>query len=138
MCPEQLRLATLDHNQLAQSPENQGLVFYRGKQPADGKPFSFVPCRPVNSASELRCGHPRVSLERESFRLTGITQGCAKHEKKRIPKGGFSMDVITEFWNKIVDECHKQKFNLGHTIELPTIETARGKNPLSEPFKASC
>lgn len=56
MWPEQLRLATLNHDQLAQNPKNEGLVFYRGKRPVDGRPFSFIPCRTVNCASEVRHG----------------------------------------------------------------------------------
>lgn len=42
--PKQLRLATLDHCSVAYKPD---LVFYRGRTPAAGRPFSFVPCRRV-------------------------------------------------------------------------------------------
>jgi hypothetical protein len=131
VCPYLLRLVTLDHLNMAQRPENQGLVFYRGKRPADGKPFSFVPCRLAENADIIQ-GHDRVILSYKEFDLlwgkkSFFSQGCG-----RLNRGAqaVSEDAILKFWKKIAVCCQTQQFLLGHSIEPPPIEVNEMRIPV--------
>ena len=128
--PKQLRWATLDHKNLAR--KYPSFVFYSGKRTDDGMPFSFVPCRTVNSTGAVE-GHARVRLNCKKFGLPRNNQGCGTlGGRKNISAGGMSEDKVFEFWMKIADACCQQGFQLGHSIELPPIITARRKHTLDK------
>src|SRR5215510_8501834 len=129
VCPGLLRLVTLDHCNMAQKPENQGLIFYRGKRPADGNPFSFVPCRMADNAEMIQ-GHDRVILAYKEFNSLWGKKSFLKQGCKRLNRcaEGVSDDAILSFWNKITRCCQRQGFLLGHSIELPTIEAKQDRN----------
>jgi hypothetical protein len=122
-CPHQLRLATLDHCNMAERPENQSLLFYSGKRPADGKPFSFVPCHPIGDADAIQ-GHDRVILGYKEFDLLCGKKGFFRQGCGRLKRSaqGTSDDAILKFWTQIADQCRCQGFFLGHSIELTPIK----------------
>ena len=121
ICPEQLRLATLDHNDLARKSPSD--IFYRGKIPSDGKPFSFIPCKRADSPDAVQ-GHDRVLLCYEKFGLQkpGARTVCTTlMNSERLSDGSVTEEIVISFWDKIVRECHDQGFFLGHSIQLPPI-----------------
>ncbi len=110
--PQQLRLATLatlDLDGLAAN--NLGLRFYKGATPADGCPFSFVPCRPA--PGDQPRGHARLRLCRREF---GIRRMFAGHPFIKCVE---TQDQCSKFWWRVVKECKKQGLFLGHSIILP-------------------
>jgi hypothetical protein len=117
--PKQLRLATLDHPSVACNPD---LVFYSGKSPAVGKPFSFVPCRRADHFAAVQ-GHERVFLDCKAFGFQNPGAGtvCTRLMRSELTTDGISEAKVVNFWNRIANECFNQDFFLGHSIELPPI-----------------
>jgi hypothetical protein len=114
---------TLDHCNTAQEPENRRLVFYHGKGPADGKPFSFVPCRQADNPNCVQ-GHDRVILDYKEFGLLWGRKGFFRQGCGSLNRGAHAVseEAVLKFWKKIANYCQKQKFLLGHSIGLPPIE----------------
>lgn len=115
LAPMQLRIATLDHQGLAADPGNASLKFYRGARPGN-LPFSFVPCRRLDSRVEIS-GHGRLMLDYDKFELQrpGARTVCTRI----IDPTGLSALQVLNYWKRIVAECKRQNFLLGHSIELP-------------------
>jgi len=111
LAPEQLRLATLDLHGLAEN--NRDFVFYKGKTPSGGPPFSFVPCRPVEHGGPR--GHPRLMLDRAEFSIRGNTQGVS-----RIPRTT-DMEALSDLWRRLAEQCLVQNLHLGHWVAPPPI-----------------
>ncbi len=127
--PQQLRLATLDLGGLAAN--NLGLRFYKGATPADGCPFSFVPCRPAPGDQPL--GHARLRLCRRAFGIRRTFQGHPFIECVE------TQDQCSEFWWRVVKECKKQGLFLGHSIILPPFpDVERGADALHKRAVSGC
>ncbi len=112
VCPEQLRIATLDHYNMAEN--NRNFVFYRGKTPNGGEPFSFVPCRAYN---DVERGHQRVLLGHKEFDLPMNSQGWAEVKYEYV-----SERTLPSFWKRVANHCCAQNYLLGHSFELPPIQ----------------
>lgn len=121
--PQQLKSTNFLHNNLARSPENDYLTFYKSLN-YDESPtlFSFVPCRPFSSGKPTTHDRPLLEpWEKFGLQKPGARTVCSRLLKAEMKDGSLPQEIVKKFWNSIVDCCLDQGFSMAVQIDLPRV-----------------
>jgi hypothetical protein len=121
---EPLKATNFLHGDIAHRP-NGALTFYRGAMHPDPRMFCFTPCKVFEDGKPVI--HERLKIDDwRSFQLQkpGARTVCTSLMQDRFVEGELPLNDVEQYWQKLVDLCFANDFNLAVKIEEPETVSA--------------